>query len=163
MDSIRNSEFFSRQGAELIHIAEQDTTDFDKSLRVFNRCKCFLALGFLGKRSDHYLGAFSTILRNPNLKVILVNKYDVIFLMPRRFRIMLPKKTRLSLFPFGEVQGVKSKGLKYPIDGINFTPFGMTGISNETVDEQVEIEVKTKKMLLILPRKYLKKVISQIN
>ena len=76
---------------------------------------------------------------------------------------MLPKKTRLSLFPFGEVQGVKSKGLKYPIDGINFTPFGMTGISNETVDEQVEIEVKTKKMLLILPRKYLKKVISQIN
>ena len=163
MDSIRNSEFFSRQGAELIHIAEQDTTDFDKSLRVFNRCKYFLALGFLGKRSDHYLGAFSTILRNPNLKVILVNKYDVIFLMPRRFRIMLPKKTRLSLFPFGEVQGIKSKGLKYPIGGINFTPFGMTGISNETVDEQVEIEVKTKKMLLILPRKFLKKVISQMN
>ena len=163
MDSIRNSEVFSRQGTELIHIAEQDTTDFDKSLRVFNRCKYFLAVGFLGKRSDHYLGAFSTILRNPNLKVILVNKYDVIFLMPRRFLIMLPKKTRLSLFPFAEVQGVKSKGLKYPIDGINFTPFGMTGISNETVDEQVEIEVKTKKMLLILPRKFLKKVISQIN
>ena len=70
MDSIRSSEFFSRQGAELINIAEQDTTDFDKSLRVFNRCKCFLALGFLGKRSDHCLGAFSTILRNPNLKVV---------------------------------------------------------------------------------------------
>ena len=45
-----------------------------------NRCKYFLAVGFLGKRSDHYLGAFSTILRNPDLKVILVNKYDVIFL-----------------------------------------------------------------------------------
>ena len=163
MDSISNLELFSKQGVELIHIAEQDTTDFDKSLRVFNRCKYFLALGFLGKRSDHYLGAFSTILRNPNLKVILVNKYDVIFLMPRRFRIMLPKKTRLSLFPFGEVRGIKSKGLKYPIDGINFTPFGMTGISNETVEEQVEIEVKTRKMLLILPRKYLKKLINQIN
>ena len=48
----------------------------------------------------------------------------------------------------GYLQGF-GKGLKYPIDGINFTPFGMTGISNETVDEQVEIEVKTKKMLLI--------------
>ena len=100
------SEVFSRQGSKLIHIVEQDTTDFDKSLRVFNSCKYFLAVGFLGKRSDHYLGAFSTILRNPDLKVILVNKYDVIFLMPRRFRIMLPKKTRLSLFRFGEVQGV---------------------------------------------------------
>ena len=67
------------------------------------------------------------------------------------------------MFPFGEVQGIKSKGLKYRIGGNNFNPSGMTGISNETVDEQVEIEVKTKKMLLILPRKCLKRVISQIN
>jgi len=48
MDSIRNSEFFSRQGAELIHIAEQDTTDFDKSLHAFNRCKYFRLISFVG-------------------------------------------------------------------------------------------------------------------
>ena len=83
--------------------------------------------------------------------------------MPREFKISLPKKTRISLFPFDSVKGVKSKGLKYPIDGINFSPFGMLGISNETIAKEVEIEIQSRKMLLILPRKYLEKVASQLN
>ena len=67
---------------------------------------------------------------------------------------------RVSLFPFGAVKGIRSKGLKYPIDDIRFSPFEMVGISNETTEEEVEIEIQSRKMLLFLPRKFLVKVIN---
>ncbi len=161
LDSVKKLNNFSKKTTEIIHISEQDTTDFDKSLRSF-RSKYFLALGFLGNQNDHSLGACSTILRNCNQKVVLIDKHDLIFLMPRKFNISLPRRTRVSLFPFGLVKGIRSKGLKYPIDDMWFSPFGMLGISNETTEEEVEIEIQSRKMLLFLPRKFLGKVINNI-
>ena len=54
------------------HIAEQDSTDFDKCLRVA-QAPLFVGLGFLGPRSDHQLAALTTLARNPDKRIILVD------------------------------------------------------------------------------------------
>ena len=59
MDSVKNLTYFVDRNAKIIHIPEQQTTDFDKSLRTFCNSKYILALGFMGKSSDHSLAAFS--------------------------------------------------------------------------------------------------------
>ena len=162
MDSIDRLDYLSEKHTEIIHISEQNSTDFDKSLRTFIGNNLILAVGFLGRRNDHLLSCLSTVLRNPTKKIILLNSYDVIFLMPKKFLVSLPVSTRISLYPFSAVKGIKSSGLKYPIDDISFSPFGVVGVSNQTINERVEIEVNSQKMLIILPRACLRAVLTQI-
>ncbi len=162
MDSIDCLDYMLEKQTKIIEIKEQNSTDFDKSLRTFTGDELILAVGFLDRQNDHLLGCLSTILRNPTKRVILLNSYDIIFLMPKKLTLSLPIGTRLSLFPFSNVKGIKSVGLKYPIDGINFSPFGIVGVSNQTIKEQVEVEINSRKMLVILPRACLRAVITHL-
>ena len=162
MDSVKNLNYFVDRNAEIIHIPEQQTTDFDKSLRTFYNSKYILALGFMGKSSDHSLAAFSAILKRPKQNIMIVNKYDLVMVLPPKISLKLPIRTKLSVFPFAEIKGLRSKGLKYPLDNINFSPFGMLGVRNETNEEIIEIEVDSTKALLLLPRKHLSVIIDQL-
>jgi len=65
----------------------------------------------------------------------------------------------VSLFPMGDVLGVGSEGLKWPINGLEFTPSGQIGTSNEALGGPMKIRLNGKKMLLILPLRYLEAVI----
>ena len=82
--------------------------------------------------------------------------------MPKNLVISLPINTRISLFPFSTVNGLKSIGLKYPIDGITFSPFGFLGVSNKTTKEQVKIKIDSQKMLVILPRACLRAILKHV-
>ncbi|OCX61220.1 thiamine diphosphokinase [Thioclava sp. SK-1] len=116
--------------AERIHrVAEQDSTDFGKCLR-FVHADFFLAIGFTGRRLDHTLATLSYLAQNQGVPILLIGEEDLIFRAPPRFSMALPVGTRLSLFPFGAVQG-RSQGLRWPIDGIALAPNGRVGTSNE--------------------------------
>ena len=132
------------------HIAEQDSTDFDKCLRVA-QAPLFVGLGFLGPRSDHQLAALTTLARNPDKRIILVNETDVVFLCPPVLRITLPVGCRFSLFPFSAAQG-ESQGLQWPIGGIRFSPDTRVGTSNRTDAPNVMLRISSGRMLVILPR-----------
>ncbi|WP_208349262.1 thiamine diphosphokinase [Pseudaestuariivita rosea] len=154
MDSLTDQMRAQIPQDRIFHIAEQDSTDFDKALRNI-AAPLVLATGFLGKRTDHTLATLNVLVRRGGC--ILVGDQDIIFRSPRHLRLDLTPGTVFSLFPMGPVQG-QSTGLRWPIDGIDFTPGGRVGTSNETTGP-VELKFDTDQMLVVVPINALKDII----
>lgn len=132
----------------LMHIAEQDSTDFAKSLsRVTARF--ILAIGFSGRRLDHTLAALNVMVRHPQPPCIMLAAEDIAFRAPPRLELPLASGTRISLFPMGNTYG-ESTGLRWPVNGIDFAPAGRVGTSNEALGP-VSLQL-TGDMLVMLPR-----------
>lgn len=137
-------------GPERLHlIAEQDTIDFDKALRSLPDVPT-LAVGLTGLRLDHTLAAFSVLARHPARRVVVLGETDLAFHCPARLTLDLPAGSRFSLFPMAPVRG-RSRGLRWPIDGIAFAPAGMIGTSNQVTEGRVELAMEGAGMIVILP------------
>jgi len=140
-------------------IEEQDSTDFDKALRSIE-APLVLCVGFTGGRLDHQLAALNTLVAHPDKCCIILGPRELVFVAPRRLTIDVPIGSPASLFPMGPVSG-KSKGLKWPIDAIAFSPRDRIGTSNE-VSGLLELEFECPNMLLILPIDTLEAVIAAL-
>lgn len=148
MDSLSAAELARLRPETVHHIAEQDSTDFDKCLRSISAPEV-LGFGFLGARLDHQLAAMTVLARRADRRCILVGEEDVVMLAPPQLRLDLPQGMRLSLYPLAPVTG-RSEGLRWPIDGLHFAPHDVVGTSNE-VSGPVSLLFDGPAMLLILP------------
>ncbi len=138
-----------RLAGRLFPIPEQTTTDFDKALRSIS-APFVLGLGFAGQRLDHALAVLNALVRHPGQRCLILSATDVTFLAPRSLTLDLPVGSRLSLFPMGQVEG-ESEGLRWPLQGLDFSSDGMIGTSNE-VSGPVRLRFSADRMLVILPR-----------
>jgi thiamine pyrophosphokinase len=136
-------------GSAVHLVAEQETTDFDKVLRSI-AAPFVLALGVLGGRLDHGLAALAGLVAAPG-PVLALGGPDVVFAAPPQVRLRLRAGDRLSLFPLGRVTGA-SRGLDWPIEGLDFAPDGRIGTSNRVSAGPVELRFDAPGMLVILPR-----------
>lgn len=131
------------------HIAEQDSTDFEKCLTRI-RAPLVHCLGFTGRRLDHTLAVFTSLTRLRACHAVIWGTEDVIALAPPRIDLSLPTGTRVSLAPMARVTGT-STGLHWPIDGLTFDPALQTGTSNRAEAEHITLQFNAPGMLLILP------------
>lgn len=152
LDSISAAARRLLPAAALHHIAEQETTDFDKALRSVV-APFVLAIGFAGARMDHGLAVLNCLVRQGGDRpCLLLGPQDIVFAAPPRpVRLDLRRGDRLSLFPMAEVGG-RSEGLEWPIDGIDFAPAGRIGTSNRVTRGPVLLDFARPGMLVILPR-----------
>lgn len=140
--------------AEIIHrIAEQETTDFEKCLQHVS-APLILAVGVTGGRMDHQSAVFSTLVRMPQTRCILIGEKDICFHCPPELHLPARPGDRVSLFPMAPCRG-QSTGLRWPIDGIDFAPDGRIGTSNQATGETVTIRMAGAGMLVMLPREQL--------
>ncbi|MBC7155807.1 MAG: thiamine diphosphokinase [Rhodobacteraceae bacterium] len=161
MDSISAAARAALGPDRLYPIAEQDSTDFDKCLRAI-AAPFVIAVGFDGNRMDHALAAFNTLVRQPGPPCILLGPGDAVFCAPARpIDLALPPGARLSLFPMGAVTG-QARGLRWPIDGIDFAPDGRIGTSNEVATPPVRLHFSAARMLVIVPATALAAVVSAL-
>jgi len=139
--------------ADVLHpIEEQDSTDFDKALREID-APLVLALGVSGGRFDHELAAMHVLLAHPDRSCIVMGAESIVCLCPREIGLDLPAGTLGSLFPFADVR-LRSEGLRWPTEGIAFSPQGRIGTSNHATGP-VQLEADGPAMMLILPREQL--------
>ncbi|WP_076485742.1 thiamine diphosphokinase [Rhodobacter aestuarii] len=139
----------------LMPILEQDSTDFGKCLRHV-KADFYLCLGFTGMRLDHTLAALTELAARPDQTILLIAEDEVIFLAPPSLTLDLPIGTRFSLYPMGAASG-RSEGLRWPIEGLAFTPAGRVGTSNE-VTGVVKLEMNGP-MLVMVPKAHLAAVL----
>lgn len=158
LDSISEQARRAIPSDRLFRIVEQDSSDFDKCLRLID-APLLIAVGFTGARLDHTLAAFATISRKASPPTIILGAEDIAFRAPENLDLDLPAGLRLSLFPMGEARGV-STGLHWPIDGITFAPAGFNGISNR-VSGPVGLRIEGP-MIVILPRQALDGIFTQL-
>ncbi len=160
-DSLTTFEIWQDKGVNLVHLSEQDSTDFEKCLYTFD-AQIYLCVGFLGRRMDHSLAALRALVAYPDRFPILIGDGDITFRCPENFTLEMQAGDYISLFPMGPVEGVGSAGLRWPIDGLKFSPGGQIGTSNAATGGPIEIKLKGQEMLIILPFQYLESVIAQL-
>ena len=155
MDSI-SPQAKARLEGRLHEVGEQSTTDFDKVLRSVH-APFALALGFAGGRMDHGLAVMHGLARHAiapqgGWPVLVLGPRDLAFHAPpgRTLSLALRQGDPFSLFPLDAVQG-ESRGLEWPINGLNFSPAGLIGTSNRVTEGQVELRIDAPGMLVILP------------
>jgi thiamine pyrophosphokinase len=155
MDSLADPAALRAAGAVLHPIMEQESTDLEKCLRSVE-APLIIGLGFLGGRIDHHLAAMNALVKFPQKPVVLVGGDDLCFLCPPELELDLVPGTRVSLFPMGPVRGV-SEGLRWPVEGLAFSPEGRIGTSNLALGP-VRLSFDAARMLVILPEALLGQV-----
>ncbi|WP_373357077.1 thiamine diphosphokinase [Pseudoroseicyclus sp. CXY001] len=132
----------------LVEVPEQETTDFDKALRLIS-APLVIGLGLRGGRLDHELAGLSVLAAHPERPCLLVGEEDLACLCPPELAPDLPAGMDLSLFPLTPCR-CESEGLLWPTEGLFFEMGGRIGTSNE-VAGQVRLRPDAPGMLLILP------------
>src|SRR5690606_11977509 len=114
----------------LLHITEQETTDFEKAL-YSTRAPVTVALGMTGQRLDHTLAALDAVGRYAARRhIILVDEHDVALALTGRFSFTVAPGERVSVHPLARVTFWRSEGLEYPLDAVTLAPGLRTGTSN---------------------------------
>ncbi len=141
-------------------MTEQETTDFDKCLRLVE-APLVIALGVAGPRLDHTLATFNSMVRHREKRVVVLGRHDLVFHAPGYCELDVPSGTRFSLFPMAAVTG-RSEGLRWPIDGIEFAPGGRIGTSNVATGT-VRLSFDGPGMLVIMPRQMLSSAVAALQ
>lgn len=143
----------------LFPIPEQNSTDLEKSLtRV--AAPVIFTLGFTGSRFDHQMAAQTALVRFAHKSVIHIGHQDVMFLCPPEFRISLPVGARLSVYPMAPMR-VTSRGLRWPLDGLDLSPIGQIATSNE-VTGAIELRPQAPHAVIVASRQYLSAIASAL-
>ncbi len=151
MDSLDASSIAALPAENLHRVSEQDSTDFDKALRMVD-APLILGVGFMGGRLDHQLACLNALARYPGKRCVLVGEVDLCFHVPAEASLDLPPGSRLSLFPMAEVVA-NATGLVHPVEALKMSPSGRVGTSNEVgPGGQVSLEFDRPGMLVITPR-----------
>ncbi|WP_245999138.1 thiamine diphosphokinase [Paracoccus methylarcula] len=159
LDSISSAAREIIPAERIVHVAEQDSTDFSKCLtRIAS--PFVLAVGFSGLRLDHTLAVLTALVNIRRPPAIMLNSEDIVLVAPPRLTLPLMPGTRVSLYPMGPARGV-STGLEWPIEGIDFAPGMRVGTSNRATG-LVTLRLEGQ-MLLILPRETLMTVLTALR
>jgi thiamine pyrophosphokinase len=140
---------------------EKDETDFELALgsilkRGFTTIRIIAALG---GRFDQALGNLFLIssVELIGCDVILDDGYQEVFLIHKHSEINGCIGDVVSLLPYGKVvKGVKTFGLKYPLDSETLFPDRTRGISNELLQEKAFVDLEEGVLICIHMRNGLK-------
>ena len=148
-------------GVPVLELTDQNTTDFEKCLSVV-RAPLVIGVGFLGKRLDHQLAVLNGLCKHADRTIVLIGEEDIVFRAPPLFRVDLPAETRVSLHPLTGSQA-RSKGLRWPVEGLDFQPDGQIGSSNAATGGEMRLETANGHLLVMLPRPFLGAVIGGLE
>jgi len=142
---------------QVIHDPDQETNDLEKALELADTqgAHSVSVLGATGYRLDHTLKNLSVMKkyddRFESLKAH--DDFGQTFLLPRTFISDLEIGTILSLFPLsGRVNGITTRGLKFPLDDESLENGIRDGLSNEIVGSPVEITYQSGDLFLFIAR-----------
>ena len=156
MDSIGNLAAWQARGTPVVHLADQDSTDFEKCLEV-TEAPFYIGAGFTGGRVDHMLAVFHAMLARSDKQVVLLGEEDAIALVPpgREVALELEEGAVVSLYPLLGATGTLSEGLEWSVDGLTLAPGLRVGTSNRAVSGPVRLAFDGPGVLVLLERRYL--------
>lgn len=138
---------------EIIHTPDQNKTDLEKAFDylIARNIPAVNVVWATGKRADHTITNITTISKYRNvLKIVLLDDHSKIFLLPKKFEKWYTANTPISLIPIGNVTGIRSSNLFYPLQNDTLTLGYRTGSSNHvTQDGIVNIEHEDGDLLLM--------------
>lgn len=133
-ESIRKEQY----PIEIVYTPDQDKTDLEKAFEYLIK-RGFPAVNVVwatGRRADHTITNITNIVRfREQLKIVIIDDYSKIFLLPKIYEKWYPKGTPISLIPVGTASEITTQNLKYTLDNESLTIGYRTGSSNEVAED----------------------------
>jgi thiamine pyrophosphokinase len=164
MDSIAEPERWREGPTRFLHLAEQETTDFEKCLYA-TEAPFYVGVGFTGARVDHLLAVLHAMLARPGKTVVLLGEAEAMALVPPGgvLGVSVEPGARVSLFPLSPVTGTHSRGLRWPIEGLPMAAGRRVGTSNVATEERIELAFDAAGALLMLERRHLAALVRAVT
>jgi len=122
-----------------LYLQGQDDTDFEKCLKRIN-APLIVGFGFLEGRLDHTLAAIHALAAVPHDRpIMLVGAHDMLVRVQGDLAFPALAGERVSIWPFGSQRFTRSRGLQWPLDGVEMAPGRFVGTSNMATGGMVEI------------------------
>ena len=131
--------------------SDPNHTDLEKALDFAERrgARDFTVMGVSEGRLDHVSAALAILVeRSARLAIRFVDSEFTTQVVRGRLRFRAPVGTLLSLYAPSQARGVRSKGLRWPLEGKTLRP-GSRGIHNEVCSNPVEISVGGGELLVM--------------
>jgi thiamine pyrophosphokinase len=125
---------------EIIHTPNQDKTDLEKAFDylIEKGHKAVNVVWATGKRADHTITNIINIVSYRNkLKIVILDDYSKVYLLPTKFEKWYTAKTPISLIPIGKVTGITTENLFYPLKNEELTIGYRTGSSNHVIEDGI--------------------------
>lgn len=138
---------------EIVHIADQNSTDLDKAFNYLIKRGIPAAnvIWATGKRADHTITNITSIVKyKEELKITMYDDYSHIYTLNKEFKKWYEKDTIISLIPVGEVTNITSTNLLYPLNDESLVIGERTGSSNSVAEDGlVTIQYKNGSLLMM--------------
>lgn len=137
---------------EIIKIEDQNSTDLDKAYNYLVERKIPAAnvVWATGRRADHTITNLTNVVKFADkLKIVLLDDYSKVFLLPKSFKKWYPKSTPVSLIPLGIVNGISTKNLAYSLKDESLELGLRTGSSNHVLEDGI-VEIKYSEGFLLM-------------
>lgn len=144
---------------KLVYPSRKDFTDGELALRyaLDSGYKKILMTGFTGERLDHTLADIFMldIAAESGAEAVLIDEYnEIYYLCEKAPSVVLEDKCgeTLSILPLGDLKGLYTKGMEYPVNYEDISFFASRTVSNVIASQYAEIGIKSGRTLVILSR-----------
>lgn len=132
----------------------KDFTDGEASVElVKNIASEIVFYNFGGGREDHFFGNLALLVKAKkyNIKAKAVTNYCEIYYVEEGIKLEKVKGKTITIVPFGDSAHIlKGTGLYYPIKNLIFTSDKTLGVSNEAVEDEVELKLRSGKVFVFV-------------
>jgi len=138
---------------EVVYAPDQNKTDLEKAFDylIEKGHKAVNVIWATGKRADHTITNITNIVRfKDQLKIVIIDDHSKIFLLPHKFEKWYTKDSIISLIPIGDVTGIHSENLFYPLKNDTLTLGFRTGSSNHVTKDGMVIVTHESGNLLLM-------------
>jgi thiamine pyrophosphokinase len=155
MDSLPENFKSSTFTGEFIQVSsDKNETDLELALKyaLAFHPHAILIIASLGGRLDQILGNISLItdLKLSTFDIRLSDGVEEIFLCRDHVNVKGGSGDIVSLIPWGgEVTGVETENLKWPLRNETLYPYKTRGISNEMLGEEASVKIKSGLLLIV--------------
>jgi thiamine pyrophosphokinase len=154
LDSIaeRTLTHFRKTAVRIIRKAGQEQNDFEKAIlfALKKKIREIFVIGYSGGRTDHLLNNFSVMKKYSskcNLK--LIDGEFECFISKKKTVFSYPEGEIISLIAFPDAYGIKTSGLRYPLDNENLSAGKRQGALNSASEKRIEITYNKGTLMII--------------
>ncbi|WP_177765600.1 thiamine diphosphokinase [Flavobacterium sp. I3-2] len=137
---------------EIIKVEDQNSTDLDKAYEylIQRNIPSANVVWATGRRMDHTITNLTNVVKFADqLKVVLLDDYSKVFLLPKSFKKWYPKNTPISLIPIGIASGITTHNLAYSLNNESLELGFRTGSSNHVSEDGI-VEISYKDGFLLM-------------
>ncbi len=130
----------SQYPIEIVHVPDQNKTDLEKAFDylIARKIPAANVIWATGRRADHTITNLTNIVRYRNsLKIVIHDDHSKIFVLPKHFQKWYPAATIISLIPIGQVDGISTQNLVYPLQEESLLIGYRTGSSNAVAEDGI--------------------------